>query len=115
MGWGKRMLLDDVAEHPNLEASERDIARLCQHVRLQSRVDSDQDSRMEMLEAENSELKLYLAAIIRLLIAKGAMSRAEFARFVDIIDRSDGAEDGQFRGDIAQRDTWTGKGDSGQP
>ena len=111
MGWGRTLLLGDIGNRMDIADVEQDIERLCRHVRVQPRIDNDQDTRMEMLEAENCELKLYLAAVIRLLMSKGAVSRVEFARFVDIIDRSDGSEDGQFRGDIAQQGTWTGDGD----
>ena len=108
MSWG-RTVLGDVEQPLDVEGCEQEIARLVDHVRCQSRVDSSQDTRMEMLEAENHELKLYLAAVIRLMMCKGVMTRSEFARLVDIVDRSDGVEDGQFRGDIAQQKTWTGK------
>lgn len=102
---------DGVADDPQaeLDACEADIARLCEHVRLQSGLDGQQDSRMVMLEAENGELKLYLAAVIRMMIARGVATREEFARLVDVVDRSDGLEDGQFGGDIAQHRTWTGE------
>lgn len=92
----------------DLDACEADIARLCEHFHLQSGLDGQQDSRMAMLEAENGELKLYLAAVIRLMIARGVATREEFARLVDVVDCSDGSEDGQFGGDIAQHRTWTG-------
>ena len=113
MGWGRTLLLGNVGNRMDIDDVERDVRQLCGRLRVQSRVDTDQDSRIDMLEAENCELKLYLAAVIRLLISKGAVHREEFARFVDLIDRSDGAEDGQFRGDISQRDTWTG--DAAEP
>jgi len=108
MGWGRTLLLGDIGNRMDIGDVEQDVRQLCGRLRVQSRVDTDQDSRIDMLEAENCELKLYLAAVIRLLISSGAVDRDEFARFVDIIDRSDGAEDGQFRGDIAQQGTWTG-------
>jgi hypothetical protein len=66
---------------------------------------------MNTLEAEVRELKLYLAAVIRLLVARGVATQAEFARFGKIGDCSDGAKDGQFGGDIARREPWTGPQD----
>lgn len=110
MGWLRRFLAGGVDEESDLAACERDIVRLCEHVRLQPRIDGRQDTQTEILVAETGELKLYLAAVIRLLVAKGLVTRDEFARLVDVIDRSDGREDGQFGGDIAQRRTWTGEG-----
>ncbi len=68
--------------------------------RVQQDMDRDQDERMAELASENAELKLYMATLVRLLIAKEVVTREEFSRFVDIIDRSDGAADGRYHGEI---------------
>jgi hypothetical protein len=108
MGWGRTLLLGDIGNRLDIGDCEQDIANLAAGLTRQGQVDSGQDARIATLEAENRELKLYLAAVIRLLVARGAMDADEFARLIDVIDRADGAADGQFGGDIAQRDTWTG-------
>jgi hypothetical protein len=93
----------------DLAACEADIAGLCRQMHEQTHVDRAQNVRMDVLEAEVAEMRLYLATVIRLLMAKGQVTREDFARLVAVIDASDGAVDGQFDGDIARRQTWTGE------
>ncbi len=52
------------------------------------------------LQAENSELRLYLATVICLLISKGVVSREEFEKLSTVIDGMDGVVDGRFDGRI---------------
>lgn len=52
------------------------------------------------LARENAELKLYLAATVRLLVAKQVITRAELTEIVDAIDRADGKADGQMPGSL---------------
>ena len=59
-----------------------------------------QDLVIDQLRTENRKLKLYLAAVIRLLVSKGAISKEEVARFIEVIDAEDGVVDGEFTGDI---------------
>jgi hypothetical protein len=61
-------------------------------VELQDRVDE--------LEAENGELRLYMVAIIRLLVNKDVISREQLQKVADMIDLSDGESDGKFDGKI---------------
>lgn len=114
MGWLRSLLASEADEDWAVEDLEADMTRLCEQVRLQSRIDDDQDSERALLRAEIGELKLYLAVVIRLLVAKGVVTKEDLARLVDVIDRSDGSADGQFSGDIAQHRTWTGEGDEPQ-
>lgn len=111
MGWLQEFLQsEDVdATADDLAACEDDIAGLCQELRDHAQVDRAQNVRMDVLEAELAEMRLYLAAVIRLLVAKGQVTREDFARLVEVIDTSDGTSDGQFGGDIAQGRTWTGE------
>lgn len=110
MGWGRTLLMGDIGNRLDIEDVERDVAKLADVLCRQRRVDGSQDARIDQLEAEVCELKLYLATVIRLLVSKGSVTREEFARLVEAIDRTDGSEDGQFRGDIATHRTWTGDG-----
>ena len=52
------------------------------------------------LKAENDELRLYLAALLRLLTSKGVVTREELARVVEIVDAEDGCVDGRFTGSL---------------
>ena len=104
MGWGRALLLGDVGNQMDIQDVEEGIAKLRFELntrrRVQQDVDQDQDERMGELASENAELKLYLATLVRLLISKQVMTKEEFSRFIDIIDRSDGATNGRYNGEI---------------
>jgi hypothetical protein len=55
---------------------------------------------IEQLQAENDELRLYLAAIVRLLISKGLVSNEEMSQVVYAIDAEDGKIDRKYKGPI---------------
>ena len=55
---------------------------------------------MHAVQMENNQLKLYLAAIIRLLTSKGLISKEDIQKMVEIIDAEDGAMDGKARGEV---------------
>ena len=83
-------LADQKAEIGNLRA---ELSR-----RRSSSYDSTQD--INRLQAENDELRLYLAAIVRLLISKGIVTKGEMQQFVDVIDAEDGSVDGKYKGEV---------------
>jgi ATP-dependent Zn protease len=58
------------------------------------------DSELLAARRENDQLKLYIAAVIRLLTIKGILTAEEVKRMVDIIDGEDGAMDGRARNGI---------------
>ena len=100
MGWGRTLFLGDIGNRMDIGDCERDIVSLRQQLGHQTRADQSQDEQIRRLQQENGELKLYLASMIRLLISKNVFTQDEFARFVDVIDQSDGASDGQFSGGL---------------
>ena len=53
-----------------------------------------------MLINENAELRLYLVSLIRVFVAKGAISNEELRAKVESVDRSDDEADCQYAGDI---------------
>ncbi len=100
MGWGRTLLLGDVGNRLDIEDTERDIASLRRKITDATRVDISQDEKIELLIDENAELKLYLAAVIRLLTAKGAISSAELIAMIDAVDAEDESLDGRFDGTL---------------
>jgi len=104
MGWGRTLLLGDIGNRLDIDDVEQTVAQLRFELntrrRVQQDVDLRQDERLVRLEADCAEMKLYLATLVRLLIGKGTIDREEFTRFVEIIDRSDGAADGRFGGPL---------------
>ena len=53
-----------------------------------------------MIQEENDELRLYLVAVVRLLISKGIVSGEEMRKLVDAIDAEDGMRDGRYKGKL---------------
>ena len=87
MGWGRTLFLGDIGNRLDIEDTERDITRLRNLQRGQVGRDANQDERLDALERENDELKLYLASLLRLLVSKGTLSPGELSSFVELIDR----------------------------
>ena len=89
MGWGRTLFLGDIGNRLDIADTERDIQRIRDRLKSSMRVDQAQDMRLDNLEAENNQLKLYLASLARLLVAKGVLSEAELRSIVDIIDEDE--------------------------
>jgi hypothetical protein len=65
--------------------------------------DENQDQWIQYLHQENRQLKLYLAALTRLLIETDSVSREQLLAAIDTLDRSDGAADGGFDGPVVDK------------
>jgi len=96
---GQQLDIGDLARDVNQLARELD--RVDQNVLAGHRTEQDIGRTLDRLEAENQELKLYLAATVRLLVAKNVVTATELRAIVDEIDRSDGTADGKFSGPVA--------------
>jgi len=101
MGWGRFLFLGDLGQQLDITDQRRELASLRAQLRSRRRAAHGVEQRMNQLQSDNDELRLYLAAAIRLLISKRVVTRAEVERFVDVIDAEDGTADGKFSGDIA--------------
>ena len=97
MGWGRMMLLGNWGQQMDIEDQRKELQDLRSEI---SRQRGPASSDLESLERENSELRLYLAAIIRYLIAKGTVDMDEFRVLVDEIDQGDGRQDGGLQGKV---------------
>jgi hypothetical protein len=98
MGWGRMLLLGNVGQQLDIQDAEAALAALRREVESASQADASLARRLELLSAENAELKLYLAAVIRLLVAKGTVTEPELRLIVDSLDRGDGRADGRYEG-----------------
>ena len=67
--------------------------------------DMDETRAIGMLQAENAELRLYLASLISIMISKKYITQEEFEEITSIIDGMDGVVDGRFDGEIARDGT----------
>ena len=101
MGWGRMFLLGNLGQQLDIEDQRRELQELRSRVRSESRgVPRDIELRLDILERQSDEMKLYLAALVRYLAAKGQIDLNEFARLVDEVDAEDGSADGRFKGDV---------------
>ena len=100
MGWGRTFLLGDVGNRMDISDCEADIRVLKESLIDFHSEGQNIDSELLVVQRENDHLKLYLAAITRLLIGKRLLSKEEIEKMVDIIDAEDGAMDGKARGDL---------------
>ena len=100
MGWGRTFLLGDVGNRLDISDCEADIRVLKESLMEMHQEGQNIDSELLAVQRENDHLKLYLAAITRLLIGKGMLTTEEIEKMVDIIDAEDGAMDDKARGDV---------------
>jgi hypothetical protein len=96
MGWGRYLFLGDLGQQLDLSDQKREIESLRDELQRSRATSPGAD--ISTLQAENDELRLYLAAIVRLLTSKGVVSREEIKQVVDALDAEDGLQDGKFKG-----------------
>jgi hypothetical protein len=82
----------DLADH------QAEIESLKRQLQAKPKLPSSVEQRLETLQRENDELKLYLAAVLRLLVAKRLATVDEIKTMVAAVDREDGVEDNKFTG-----------------
>ena len=99
MGWGRYFLLGDWGQQMDLADQKVELESLRDELRRSRGASSDSNrGDSERLQAENDELRLYLAAVVRLLISKGLVSQEEIRQVVDVVDIEDGTLDGRYEG-----------------
>ena len=100
MGWGRTFFLGDIGNRLDIGDVEDEVARVRRDLQTFGRNDAAQDKHIDDLLRENAELKLYLAAIVRLLMAKQVISKDELEKIVDQLDAADGSMDGKYKGSV---------------
>jgi hypothetical protein len=93
MGWGRWALLGDVGQQLSIGDLQTNLDHTRLHLTRQMIRDRSRVRRVEALQAECDELKMYVAALIRLLVSKGMATQEEVASMVDAIDLEDGLAD----------------------
>lgn len=101
MGWGRMLLLGDVGQQLDIRDTQAALGEISAQLRATGKFDHEVAQRLDRLATENAELKLYLAAITRLLVDRGVISADELARVVDRVDREDGRADRRYDGPIS--------------
>lgn len=101
MGWGRMLLLGDIGQQFDLQDAQRDIAETRTDVARLQVGGEGMAKRLRRVETENDELKLYLAAVIRLLRQKNVVTAEELEAIVAVVDREDGTADGRYSGGLS--------------
>jgi len=85
----------------DIEDQKHEIEELRQKLEAGFEIrDTNVKSRIIQLETENSELRLYLASLIKYLGHKGVLRQDEFRKLVEAIDNENGSADGGYKGRI---------------
>jgi len=100
MGWLRYLFLGDLGQQLDLADHRAEIESLRQQLASRHVVSGPVDKQIQALQRENDELKLYLVAVLRLLVAKGVATADEMRELVNNLDREDGAQDTKYGGEI---------------
>jgi len=100
MGWGRYFLLGDLGQQMDLADHEAEIENLKRELRSRPKVSDAVEQRLDTLQREADELKLYLAAVLRLLVARKVATADEIKAVVAAVDREDGVADNRFTGRV---------------
>ncbi|HEY9171601.1 MAG TPA: hypothetical protein VI136_04880 [Verrucomicrobiae bacterium] len=87
MGWGRMLLLGNVGQQLDIGDLSKEIATMQSAFASNVDVDHEQGKAIQQLQAENRELKRYLATLIRLLVAKGVVKPEEVETTVQAVER----------------------------
>jgi hypothetical protein len=87
MGWGRMMLLGNVGQQFDIHDLRDEIERMQNTVGQNQDLDQSQADEIQRLKAENRELKLYVATVVRLLVSKGVLQQGEIDAAVEMIDK----------------------------
>jgi hypothetical protein len=100
MGWGRWMLLGDAGQQLDLSDQHVRIQQLEERLRTARNRDAAITDELRRLTVENGQIKLYLAAVFRLLLEKNLVDRRELEEVIQAIDQEDGAVDGRHDGEV---------------
>lgn len=94
MGWGRMMLLGNVGQQLDIQelgnsigAMQNALRQSENELRRNANTDFEQSRSIQSLKRENDELKLYLATLVKLLVAKGVVRQDEIDAAVSAIDK----------------------------
>jgi hypothetical protein len=82
------LLLGNVGQQLDIGDLENAIEEMRADVAQKDQVDREQGHDIEQLKKENHELKLYLATLLRLLVAKGVLKQEEVDTTVCAIEKT---------------------------
>jgi hypothetical protein len=97
MGWMRTIMLGEIGNRLDLNDVEDDIRRMRTRQRQNLEAVKQQ---VQALEAETDQLRLCIAALVRLLDQRQVIPRADLTAMIDRIDREDGKPDGRTGGPL---------------
>lgn len=107
MGWGRYFLLGDLGQQLDLSDQKAELENMryelahSRNVAASAFCDASSLQReIAALQRENDELRLYLTALVRLLVSKGAITTEELTGIVNAVDSEDGLPDSRYRGEV---------------
>lgn len=103
MGWGRMLLLGNVGQQLDLADHRAALDQLNSGISIERAMREGADEMIGRLRRENNEIKLYLAAVVRLLLAKNLVTVDEIRRIVDALDREDDKADGVYSGPVVPK------------
>lgn len=83
----------------DIDRGRQELARL-RDERVQSHSGLPQVTETSALQAETDELKLYLAAVVRMLVHKRVCTVEEIRELTAALDAADGVMDHKMRGSV---------------
>ena len=99
MGWGRYLLLGNLGQQMDIADQREQMDRMRGILRSRARRGASRKD-VERLEGEVDELRLYLAALVRLVVARGVITEEELRALVAAVDAEDGAADGRHGGKV---------------
>ena len=100
MGWGRWLLLGNLGQQLDLSDQKEEIDRLRNELRGRRLPFASTGQRLDRLQDENEELKLYLTALMRLVLARKLATLDDIKTIVEAIDSEDGTLDGRHGGPV---------------
>lgn len=88
MGWGRMMLLGNVGQQLDIQDVGRAVGELQRFMDQTGNLDRQQERSIDDLRRENHELKLYLATLVKLLVAKGVIRQEEVDAAVQAVEKT---------------------------
>ena len=86
MGWGRMLLLGNVGQQLDIGDLGNEIAGMQNAFTNNQDLDREQGRAIQQLQQENRELKLYLATLLKLRVAKGVLRADEVETTVRAIE-----------------------------
>ena len=82
------MLLGNVGQQLDIQDLENAIGQMQADAARTQNLDRTQEQIIDQLKAENHELKLYLATLVKLLVARGVIRQEEVDTAVQAIEKN---------------------------